>query len=66
MEGRTWIKEGKNAIKRTRLSCREFKDNKVWLQLFALAYNLVNLMRRLALPRAQKMSIRPEKAAPKT
>ncbi len=45
-----WIKEGKNAVKWTRLSCHEFIDNAVGLQLFALAYNLANFMRRLALP----------------
>ena len=47
-----WIKEGKHAIKWTRLSCREFKDNVVRLQLFVLAYNLANFLRRLALPRS--------------
>ncbi len=46
-----WIKEGKNAVKWTRLSCRRFKDNRVRLQLFALAYNLGNFLRQLALPR---------------
>jgi transposase-like protein len=46
-----WIKEGKSAIKWTRLSCRRFKDNQVRLQLFALAYNLGNFLRQLALPR---------------
>jgi hypothetical protein len=46
-----WIKEGKNAVKWTRLSCHEFADNQVRLQLFALAYNLANFLRRLALPR---------------
>jgi hypothetical protein len=46
-----WIKEGKYAVKWTRLSCRNFKDNQVRLQLFALAYNLGNFLRRLALPR---------------
>ena len=45
------IKEGKNAIKWTRLSCRRFRDNAVRLQLHALAYNLVNFMRTLALPK---------------
>lgn len=45
-----WIKEGKNAIKWTRLSCRKFRDNAVRLQLHALAYNLANFMRTLALP----------------
>ena len=43
------IKEGKNAIK-TRLSC-EFRNNAVRLQLHALAYNLGNFMRTLALPK---------------
>jgi hypothetical protein len=36
-----WIKEGKGAIKWTRLSCRTFAAN-VRLQLHALAYNLGN------------------------
>lgn len=46
-----WIKEGKNAIKWTRLSCRKFRNNAVRLQLHALAYNLANFMRTLALPK---------------
>ena len=46
-----WIKEGKNALNWTRLSCRRFRDNQVRLQLFALAYNLANFLRQLALPR---------------
>jgi len=46
-----WIKEGKNAIQWTKLSCRTFKDNQTRLQLFALAYNLGNFLRRLALPK---------------
>ena len=45
-----WIKEGKNALKWTRLSCHDFDDNQIRLQLFALAYNLGNFLRRLALP----------------
>ncbi len=45
-----YIKEGKNAIKWTRLSCHKFRDNAVRLQLHALAYNLANFMRTLALP----------------
>ena len=32
-----WIKEGKNAVKWTKLSCRTFNDNQTRLQLFALA-----------------------------
>jgi len=47
-----WIKEGKNAIQWTKLSCRTFKDNQTRLQLFALAYNLGNFLRRLALPKS--------------
>ena len=46
------IKEGKNAIKWTRLSCQKFRNNEVRLQLHALAYNLGNFMRTLALPDA--------------
>ncbi len=34
------------------MSCRNFRDNQVRLQLFALAYNLGNFLRRLALPRS--------------
>jgi hypothetical protein len=49
-----WIKEGKYAVKWTRLSCRNFRDNQARLQLFALAYNLGNFLRRLALPRSVK------------
>src|SRR3954451_25429208 len=47
-----WIKERKNAIRWTRLSCRRFKDNQTRLQLFALAYNRANFLRQLALPRS--------------
>ncbi len=47
-----WIKEGKNAMKWTRLSCCSFAANAVRLQLHALAYNLANFMRTLALPEA--------------
>ena len=45
-----WIKEGKGAIKWTRLSCRLFSANAVRLQLHALAYNLGNFLRTLATP----------------
>ncbi len=38
----------------TKLSCRTFQDNQTRLQLFALAYNLANFLRRLALPRTVK------------
>ncbi len=45
-----WIKEGKYAVKWTRLSCTAFRANAVRLQLHALAYNLANFLRTLALP----------------
>jgi hypothetical protein len=35
-----WIKEGRGAVKRTRLSCRTSAANAIRLQLHALAYNL--------------------------
>ena len=44
------IKEGKDAVIWTRLSCRRFAANAVRLQLHALAYNLGNFLRTLALP----------------
>jgi hypothetical protein len=46
-----YMKEGKKAIKWTRLSCRSFAANAARLQLYALAYNLGNFMRTLAMPR---------------
>ncbi len=53
-----YIKEGKDAIKWTRLSCRTFAANAVRLQLHVLAYNLGNFMRTLALPKpAQPWSL---------
>ncbi len=42
-----WIKEGKQAVKTTRLSCHRFRGNEVRLWLSILAYNLGNLLRRL-------------------
>ena len=63
MRGRRWsthnqrgtckqfIKEGKGAVKWTRLRCRTFGANAVRLQLHVLAYNLGNFMRTLALPK---------------
>ncbi len=49
-----WIKKGKYALNWTRLSCHDFVDNQVRLQLFVLAYNLGNFLRRLALPKSVK------------
>jgi hypothetical protein len=45
-----WIKEGKQTVKMTRLSCHRFRANEVRLWLSVIAYNLGNLWRRLALP----------------
>jgi hypothetical protein len=54
------IKEGKHAIRWARLSCRKFAHNAVRLQLHALAYNLGNFLRTLALPDAvQQWSMTP-------
>ncbi|MFH1476860.1 MAG: transposase [Verrucomicrobiota bacterium] len=47
-----WIKDGKNAVKWPRLSCHDFADNQVRLQLFVLAYNLGNFLRQAVLPQA--------------
>jgi hypothetical protein len=46
-----WIKEGKQAVKMTRLSCHRFRSNEVRLWLSVIAYNLGNLGRRLVLPK---------------
>jgi len=45
-----WIKEGKQAVKITRLSCHRFRSNEVRLWLSVIAYILWNLWRRLVLP----------------
>jgi len=47
-----WIKEGKNAVRWTRLSCHDFVDNQVRLLLFVLAYNMGNFLRQTVLPKA--------------
>ena len=41
-------------MKWTKLSCRRFKDNEARLHLFALGYNLANLLRQLVLPKPIK------------
>ena len=46
-----WIKEGKQAVKMTRLSCHRLRSNEVRLWLSVIVYNLGNLWRRLVLPR---------------
>ena len=46
----TTAREGKQAVKMTRLSCHRFRSNEVRLWLSVIAYNLGNLGRRLVLP----------------
>src|SRR5712664_3683956 len=46
-----WIKEGKQAMHWTRLSCHRLRANEARLQFSLLAYNLGNLWRRLVLPK---------------
>jgi len=46
-----WIKEGKQAVKMTRLSCHRFRSNEVRPWLSVIGYNLGNLWRRLVLPK---------------
>ena len=46
-----WIKEGKQAVAMTRLSCHLFRANEARLWLSLMAYNLGNLWRRLVLPK---------------
>ena len=46
-----WIKEAKQAVKMTRLSCHRFRSNEVRPWLGVIAYNLGNLWRRLVLPK---------------
>jgi hypothetical protein len=46
-----WIKEGKQAVKMTRLSGQRFRSNEVRLGLSVIADNVGNLWRRLALPK---------------
>ena len=45
------MKEAKQGVKMTRLSCHRFHSNEVRLWLGVVAYNLGNLWRRLVLPR---------------
>ena len=47
-----WIKEGKNAVRWTRLSCHDFVDNQERLLLFVLVYNIGNFLRQAVLPRS--------------
>jgi hypothetical protein len=53
-----WIREGKQAVKITRLSCHRFRSDEVRLWLSVITYNLGNLWRRLVLPsRIEKWSL---------
>jgi hypothetical protein len=45
-----WLKEGKQAVKMTRLSCHRFRSNEMRPGLSVVAYNLGNLWWRLVLP----------------
>jgi Transposase DDE domain group 1 len=58
-----WIKEGKQAVKMTRLSCHRFRSNEVRLWLSVLAYNLGNLWRRLVLAEADRQLVADELTA---
>jgi hypothetical protein len=49
-----WIKEGKNTLTWTKLSCKRFKENEARLKLFLLAYVLGNFLRTLVLPKKIK------------
>ena len=48
------MKEGKYALNWTRLSCHKFAANQVRLELFVLAYNLGDFLRRLVLLESMK------------
>jgi hypothetical protein len=48
------IREGKYALNWTRLSCHAFVGSQIRPQLFALAHNLGNFLRWLALPKSLK------------
>jgi hypothetical protein len=49
-----WVKEGKYALNRPRLSCHDFIDNQVRLQLFALAYNPGNFLQTFGFTKDRK------------
>jgi hypothetical protein len=57
-----WIKEGKQAVKMTRLSCHRFRSNEVRLWLSVIAYNVGNLW-RLVLPRGDRRLVVDQLAA---
>jgi hypothetical protein len=58
-----WIKEGKQAVKMTRLSCHRFRSNEVRLMLSLIAYNLGNVWRRLGAAEEDRELVTDEFAA---
>ncbi len=54
-----WIKEGKQAVAMTRLSCHRFRANAARLWLSVIAYNLGNLWRRLFTGMLRKITALP-------
>jgi len=54
-----WIREGKQAVRMTRLSCHRFRANEVRLWLSVIAYNLGNLWVQPVKPYTQSVRVRP-------
>jgi hypothetical protein len=54
-----WIKEDKQGLKMTRLSCYRFRSKEVRLWLDVIACNLGNLLRRLVLPKRSNRGCSP-------
>lgn len=52
-----------NAVKWTRLSCHDFVENQVTLELFVLAHKLGHFLRRLVLPVHSSLTTLREKLA---
>jgi Transposase DDE domain group 1 len=58
-----WIKESKQAVAMTRLSCHRFRANEVRLWLSMIAYNLGNLCRRLVFASTGRQLVADQPAA---
>jgi hypothetical protein len=58
-----WVKEGKQAVKMTRLGCHRFRSNEVRRWLSIISYNLSNLWRRLVLPKRIDSGGRPARSS---
>src|SRR5258705_12386295 len=58
-----WIKEGKQAVAMTRLSCHRFRANEVRLWLSLIAYNLGNLWATAGAARADREVVAHQLAA---